>query len=265
MKLSKIFIYPIKSLAGVEVNSSKLDELGLEYDRRWMIISNSDGKALTQREYAELSQFCVNIKSDQIHITHRKNSKFEITLPLTLTVGETVKVKIWDDECDALKADSIANTLLSAQINKDVALVYLPLNRGRVVNQKYANPSDRTAFTDGFPMLICGEESLNYLNSKLDEALTMERFRPNLIFNGGNPHCEDKFQNFTIGSTHLKAVKPCSRCVITTINPLTSQKGIEPLKTLATYRVFDNKVMFGMNVICISGDSIRIGDTIIVK
>lgn len=265
MKLSKIIIYPIKSLAGVEINSSKFDELGLEFDRRWMIISNSDGKALTQREYAELSQFGITIKSNQIEITHRRNLNFLITLPLILTDGDTVRVKIWDDECEALKADSRVNDLLSSQINKDVSLVYLPINRGRVVNQKYANPSDRTAFTDGFPMLICGEESLNLLNSKLDEELTIERFRPNLVFTGGSPHCEDDFNDFTIGSTHLKAVKPCSRCVITTINPLTSEKGIEPLKTLATYRVIDNKVMFGMNVIRINGSSINVGDTILVK
>lgn len=262
MEISKIIIYPIKSLGGIELQETEIDQFGLKYDRRWMIIS-SNGKALTQRENHDLSQFLVTIINETIIISHKKDQQFQIVLPLSISRGKECEVSIWNDTCIALEADEVANKRLSMKLGQDVKLVYLPPQNGRIVDTKYAQNGETTSFTDGFQILILGEESVNLLNSKLEEKVTYHRFRPNLLFKGGTPHCEDEFGDFSIGEAHFKAVKPCSRCVVTTINPETSKVGKEPLKTLHTYRLINQKVMFGMNVIVKNANTIRVGDAII--
>lgn len=263
MEISKIIIYPIKSLGGIELQESEIDQFGLKYDRRWMIIS-SNGKALTQRENHQLSQFMVFIIDENIIISHKKDNLFQIVLPLSISTGKESQVSIWNDICIALEADDDINKSFSMKLEQDVKLVYLPAQNGRVVDTKYAKEGETTSFTDGFQILILGEESVTLLNSKLEEKVTYQRFRPNLLFKGGTPHCEDEFGNFAISKAHFKAVKPCSRCVVTTINPETSQTSKEPLKTLQTYRLINQKVMFGMNVVIKNGATIRVGDSIIL-
>ncbi len=259
MRLTKIIIYPIKSLGSVELDFALIDDFGLQYDRRWMLI-NREGKALTQRELPELSLLNVVLDDDQIIVTHKVDETLQINVPLTISDGEKMNVKIWEDECIALKAESSINEQFTKKLGMNVSLVYLPDANGRIVNTQYANKQEITSFTDGFPVLIIGEESLNLLNSKLEEKVTMNRFRPNLVFSGEVAHCEDEFKIFRIGNAYFKAVKPCSRCVVTNINPSTSSKGVEPLKTLNTYRNFNNKVMFGMNILVQSGKVVRVGD-----
>lgn len=261
MEITKIIIYPIKSLGGVEVQESEIDLFGLKYDRRWMIVT-PNGKALTQRENHELSQFEVAIVNDKIKVTHKQDFSFQVNLPLSITNGIESEVAIWNDNCIALEATGSINQLFTQKIGQDVKLVYLPEQNGRIIDTKYAHKGEITSFTDGFQILILGEEAVSLLNSKLEEELTYKRFRPNLLFSGGTPHCEDHFGDFSIGKAFFQAVKPCSRCVITTINPETSKTSKEPLKTLQTYRLINQKVMFGMNVIVKSGDLIRVGDSI---
>lgn len=261
MKLTKIIIYPIKSLGGVELQESELDHFGLKYDRRWMLITDN-GKALTQRENHSLSQFIVALNNDTVIVRHKEDELFEAKIPLTLNEGISTNVTIWNDTCNAFEAEESINTLFSKKIGESVKLVYLPDLNGRTIDTKYAKNGEKTSFTDGFQILILGEESINFLNSKLEEKITYHRFRPNLIFSGGQPNCEDNFRDFTIGNSHFKGLKQCSRCVITTINPANSKTGKEPLKTLNTYRLINQKVMFGMNVIHIKGSKIRVGEGI---
>ena len=125
----------------------------------------------------------------------------------------------------------------------------MPENLHRQVDTKYASKGDITSFSDGYPFLIIGQESLNLLNSKLEKPLPINRFRPNLVFNGGQPHDEDRWKQFSINDITFYGVKPCSRCVVTTVDQETGSAGTEPLRTLTTYRKFDHKVNFGMNLL----------------
>jgi uncharacterized protein YcbX len=141
-------------------------------------------------------------------------------------------------------------------------MVYQPFESKRLIDQKYAKENELVSFADGYPFLIIGQSSLDDLNLRLDEPLPMNRFRPNIVFTGGEPYQEDKMNRFKVANIAFYGVKPCARCVITTTNQETSERLAEPLKTLATYRKFENKVLFGMNLLNEGWGEIRVGDKI---
>jgi uncharacterized protein YcbX len=141
-------------------------------------------------------------------------------------------------------------------------LVYMPEDAQRKVDPNYAHGEEITSFSDGFPLLLIGQASLDDLNSRLSQPITMERFRPNIVFTGGIPYQEDEMATFDIAGIRFYGVKPCARCVITTIDILTGEKGKEPLKTLSKYRQRDNKLYFGQNCLHQSGGQIAVGDVI---
>ena len=116
-----------------------------------------------------------------------------------------------------------------------------------------------------YPVLIIGQSSLDDLNQRMKEPLPMNRFRPNIVFTGGEPYEEDGWKNFRIGQNRFVGVKPCSRCVLTTVNQDTGKKGIEPLATLSTYRMRNNKVYFGQNLIPLDHNEIAEGDEIVLE
>ena len=132
----------------------------------------------------------------------------------------------------------------------------------QTVDEKYSKNNEIVSFADGYPFLIIGQASLDDLNSKLEEPLPMNRFRPNIVFTGGEPFQEDEMKKFKINDITFYGVKPCARCVITTTNQETAERLHEPLKTLATYRKFENKVMFGMNLLNEGEGEIKVGDEI---
>jgi uncharacterized protein YcbX len=135
----------------------------------------------------------------------------------------------------------------------------MPDSTKRIVAAEYAN-NKLVGFADGYPFLIIGEESLNDLNNRLEEPLPMNRFRTNFVFSGGKSFDEDNWKTIRIGDLVFHSVKPCARCVITTINQNTGIKDKEPLKTLAAFRQKDNKVMFGMNLVADGTGNVKVGD-----
>jgi hypothetical protein len=120
----------------------------------------------------------------------------------------------------------------------------------------------RVSFADAFPLLLISEESLADLNTRLPTRVPMNRFRPNLVIAGGEPHVEDRLTTFRIGRLEFKCVKPCDRCVVTTTDQATAERGPEPLRTLATYRKVDGKVLFGQNVVQLTTGRLRIGEPV---
>jgi hypothetical protein len=144
-------------------------------------------------------------------------------------------------------------------------LVYFPEENSRPVDPRYKVNGEQVSLADAYPFLIIGQSSFEDLNSKLQEPVPMNRFRPNFVFTGGKPFEEDTWRNFSIGSTRFVGVKPCDRCVLTTVNQETGQKGVEPLKTLTSYRKRDNKVYFGQNLVALDHKRIQIGDLITLQ
>lgn len=246
--VSQIIIYPIKSMEGISLKEWKLDRFGLALDRRWMLV-DAHGDFITQRQTPELCLFTVSIVSNGIRIQHKQDAQFRVVVPFEPVETDTMKVKVWGDEVEAQLVSKQVDVALGNCLGRQVHLVKMPETALRQVDTRYANNGTGTAFTDGFPLLMIGEASLDHLNSKLKTPVPMRRFRPNLVMRGGLPHQEDHIGKFTIGELEFEGVKPCSRCVVTTIDDATGQKSAEPLTTLATYRKDGDKIMFGMNVI----------------
>jgi len=242
--LTQINIYPIKSLGGISLQSSLVEERGLQYDRRWMLVDEQN-KFITQRLHPEMALLTVEIKNDLLTIKHKQNQLSPLTiLPLPYD-EEEINVQIWKDNVNAIKYSSDANDWFTEAIGFKCNLVYMHDSTKRKVDLKYAK-NKMVGFADGYPFLIIGEESLNDLNKRLEEPLPMNRFRTNFVFSGGKPFNEDNWKTIKIGNVVFHSTKSCPRCVITTINQDTGIKGKEPLKTLATFRQKDNNVMFGM-------------------
>jgi uncharacterized protein YcbX len=247
--VSQLFIYPVKSLGGIALNQSKIEERGLQYDRRWMLC-NEQNEFISQRELKELALFKLQFTNSGFGVQYKNELPFEIPFSIN---GKTENVKVWDDSCEAIEYKK-ASDWFSKTLNFTCKLFYMPNETERKVNEKYTVNNEITSFSDGFPILIIGQESLNDLNNKLKEKVEINRFRPNIVFNGGKAFDEDNFSNFSINNIRFKGVKLCARCVVTTINQTTGKSSVEPLKTLATYRNQDNNVMFGKNVIALQAN-----------
>ena len=267
LRLSEIWIYPIKSLGGIRVKSARVFEKGLEYDRRWMLIDR-DNDFMTQRIYPKMALFKLQFQSrwwlgSKFKITHGKDS---IRLsPHHSCLSKPIKAIIWDDEVEVYEVDKKYSTWFSQHLGIECKLVSFPESNSRLVDQKYQINHEHVSLADAYPLLLIGEQSLADLNSRLEEPVPMNRFRPNLVVSGSQPYEEDGWKNFSVGRNKFAAVKPCARCVLTTVNQNTGEKGVEPLATLSKYRKQDNKVLFGQNLIAIDHDEIQEGDEIILE
>jgi uncharacterized protein YcbX len=176
-------------------------------------------------------------------------------------IGLEIKVRVWDDWCGSIdQGDEIARWL-SDYLECECRLVRLADMTVRHLDERYSR-SGETGFADGFPFLLISEESLTDLNGRLVEPLPMNRFRPNIVATGSSSYAEDGWQTIRIGTLEFRVVKPCARCVITTVDQATGNKGTEPLKTLATYRKSERGVMFGQNLVHCGSGSISVGDPI---
>jgi uncharacterized protein YcbX len=260
LTVSKIFIYPIKSLGGIAVSSAFVTDRGLQYDRRWMLIDEHN-TFLTQREIATMALFGVAIQKEDLLVTHKPGGA-AILIPFKPQTNEMLTVEVWSDQCKAVVVSHEANQWFSDKLGINCRLVYMPDAVNRRVDGRYATNKEIVSFADGYPMLLIGQSSLDDLNSRLQEKLTIQRFRPNIVFTGGEPFEEDELEVFKIKDILFYGVKLCARCVVTTIHPDTAITGKEPLRTLATYRMRNNNIYFGQNLLHKGEGWIEIGDTI---
>ena len=258
LKLSEIWIYPIKSLGGIPLTSSRVSPKGLQYDRRWMLVDEK-GTFMTQRAFPRMAKFKLKLREDHLQIRFDED---RLEVPLIIKTGKELKVQIWNDMVTALEASDDLSEWFMERLGINCRLVFFPEENPRLVDPQYALNSDHASLADAYPFLIIGQESLNDLNSRLDTPVPMNRFRPNFVFTGGEAFHEDHWKEFAIGKNRFVAVKPCSRCVLTTVNQDTGEKGIEPLKTLSTYRRVENKTYFGQNLIALDYTEVHVNDVI---
>jgi uncharacterized protein YcbX len=259
--ISELYIYPIKSLAGIAVDSAAVTSRGLQYDRRLMLVDENNC-FLTQREFPEMALLQPVITDDGLYIQHKKNTISPLFIPNHPPGNSTVPVTIWDDTCEGQLYDASINQWFSQVLGLSCKLAYMPDTGNREVDKRYALNNEITSFADGYPMLLIGRASLDDLNSRLAAPLPMNRFRPNIVFTGGDPFLEDQLHQFSINGIEFTCVKPCARCVMTTINQDDISVSKEPLRTLATYRQKDNKILFGQNLLHKGDGIIRTGNTI---
>lgn len=260
--ISGLFIYPIKSLGGIELDTVLVTDRGLQYDRRWMLV-DANGRFLTQREHPVMALLQVSLKAGQLQVVHKLHPEESIQIPLELSNGTELSVTVWDDTVKALLVDEDLDHWFSRQLGMNCRLVYMPDSSHREVDPRYANQHEITSFSDAYPMLLIGQASMDDLNTRLSSPVPMNRFRPNIVVEGWGPYEEDNIGSFQAGAVKFTAVKPCARCVLTTINQDTGEKGKDPLKTLASYRTQNNKVLFGQNLIHIGSGYLEKGMNII--
>lgn len=258
LRLSEIWIYPIKGLGGIRLKSAKVFPKGLQYDRRFMLV-DENGIFMTQRILPTMALFKVSLIGDQLFI-HFNNEFINVPVTPPGQLGKTVQ--IWDDTVTAHEVGENFNEWFSSRLSLNCKLVYFPESNPRPVDPKYKVNDEHVSLADAYPFLIIGQSSLDDLNDRLKETLPMNRFRPNFVFTGGTPFEEDTWRNFSIGSNHFVGVKPCARCAVPTINQETAEKGIEPTRTLATYRAWNNKIYFGQNLVALDHTLVAEGDVI---
>ncbi len=261
LQVSQLFIYPIKSLGGIANQSVQLTNTGFKHDRRWMLVDEQH-VFLSQRSHLQMALLHITQTDAGFIVSKYKDTHLQVTIPFITPPVKKIKVSIWDDACDAIEVSDIHNEWFSDMLNTKCKLVYMPDDSLRPVDKRYAANDEITSFSDGYPIMMIGQSSLDNLNNKLAEKLPMNRFRPNIVFTGGHAHIEDEMAAFTIDETEFSGVKPCSRCTVTTINQQTGGQGKEPLKTLATYRMKNNKIYFGQNILQQQNGVIHVGSKI---
>jgi uncharacterized protein YcbX len=202
---------------------------------------------VTQRTHPRLALARPTFTRDRLRVSAPGLPDLE--LPLQPAAGVSVEVTVWSDLCEAVWLGDGPARWCSELVGAPVSLVYMPELTIRVASSAYAPEGARVSFADAFPFLLLSEESLADLNRRLASPLPMNRFRPNLVIRGGGPFHEDGLDHFRIGKLGLRAVKPCDRCVVTTVDQDTGEQGREPLRTLATYRRRGGEVYFGQNVV----------------
>ena len=263
LQLSEIHIYPIKSLGGIRLSEAQLTPRGLAYDRRWMLVDEQG--FLTQREIPRMALLEVSLQADYLEVRSPTGAS-PLTIPLTLPRDASTKpVPIWDDTTTAQPVSEEADKWFSEILHHPCSLMYMPDFSERTKVGKTSGKVQPVSFADSYPALLIGQASLDDLNTRLTEPVPMNRFRPNLVFTGGEAYEEDQWHEFNIGDATCWAEKSCVRCSVVTIDQETSARGKEPLATLAQYRKQDNKVLFGQSILFEPEKIICEGDAIQVR
>ncbi|MEP7226937.1 MAG: MOSC N-terminal beta barrel domain-containing protein [Gemmatimonadales bacterium] len=262
LRLTGLTIYPIKSTRGIALDASDVDQFGLRYDRRWMVVDQS-GVFLSQRSHPCLALVVPSISDGTLQVD--APGMPTLRTPLHPRVSVATSVTVWDDTCPATWVGERATEWFSQFLRSACSLVHMADDVVRPANPAFAPPGVRVGFADAFPFLMISEESLADLNRRLADPLPMNRFRPNLVVAGGEPYAEDGLGKIEIGGVRLRAVKPCERCLVTTTDQATGERGKEPLRTLATYRKVGKNLMFGQNMVHENAGRLRVGDPVTIR
>lgn len=250
LSLSGLYRYPLKSGRGEVLQRSAVDGLGLNGDRRWMVVDAQSGRFITQRLLPQMSQISA-LYDERGGLLLSAPGCEPLSVPLPEPEQNLRGVTVWSDSLQVPDAGDAAADWLSALLGKSYRLVQVPEQRARQVDTGYAQPGDQVAFADGFPLLLIGQASLDDLSQRLGRPLSMLRFRPNLVITGSEAFAEDSWKRIRIGEVEFEVAKGCSRCILITVDPQTGERGSdrEPLATLRTYREREGQVYFGQNLL----------------
>ena len=258
--LSALNIFPVKSCAPLPLDSATVEPRGLRNDRR-CVVTDETGKFLTGRQHPRLTLLRVVPDGDALVVTTDGMPPLRLVPPAT---DARFDVTVWANTIAALSAGFTADAWISLFLDMPARLAYMDDACVRPVTREYSREGDEVSFADAFPLLVISEAALDALNEKLATPVPMLRFRPNLVVANTAPHAEDGWKRIRIGGIEFDLVKPCSRCVFTTVDFEKGEfdPGGEPLKTLITYRRGERGVTFGQNVIPRGIGTVRVGDEV---
>jgi uncharacterized protein len=252
MQITQIWIYPIKSCAGVGLSEGVLGERGLQHDRQWMVVDQA-GKLVTQREVPRLVWVRPQVTDTELIVNAPEMPELRLKRSET---GESKRVSVWNDVMDAVNFPE-AREWFRHYTKKDVDLVYLPDSSPRPMNPKFG--TRQLTFVDGNPLHIISESSVAELNQRLATPIELSRFRANLVFSGAEPYAEDAWTKIKIGDIPFSVYEACQRCVMLNVDPASAVTGKEPLATLARYRRQGQHVLFGQNINHLGGGVVKVG------
>lgn len=260
LTLSQLHVFPVKSLRGLSPQSWPLDARGLQNDRRYMLV-DEQGRFLTQRQQHRMALINVHWQDGRLRLSAEGKQQREV--PVHEEPAQLRAVEVWGEQQQGFdQGDAVANWL-GEFLGVSCRLVRHDLNSPRAVDPDYARAGDVVSFSDGFPFLVLSEASVATLSKQAEVELDIRRFRPNLVIQGCEPFEEDQWRRIRIGQIEFELVKPCSRCIIPTIDPNTGERGPEPMRTLMATRRRENKVYLGQNAIQRSvGERLVVGDRV---
>ena len=237
-KITQLYTYPIKSLGGISLQTVELTSKGLEYDRYWMLV-DEDGNLVSQRDTPQMALFQTSFVAEGVRVVYEGDA---LTIPFASQSKTTKTVQLWGETLAALQENDLINQWFSERLLKEVLLVRPASPQNRFTK----NHTDAEVnFPDSSQFLVIGQAALDFLNEKLDTPIHINRFRPNIVFEGGTPHLEDTWTSIRIEMALFESIKSCARCTMINLEQETATRGKEPLRTLAKYRFCDNKIWFG--------------------
>ncbi len=255
--LTTIHRYPFKSAAAETLASAVVEPLGLAGDRRWMAVDDN-GRFITAREHGRMWLISATLDGDILQLATDGATAIRID-PSEL--GERIDVTLWKDRLSVRTGARNADAWMSDFLGQPVRAVHLDQQTHRAVDPDHSQPGDEVSLADGYPLLLISQASLDGLNARLDQPVEMLRFRPSLVVTADNAHAEDNWKRIRIGDVEFDVVKPCSRCLLPTVDPTTGIRDPsgQPMRTLTRYRSSAKGVMFGQNLIPRGTGVIRIG------
>jgi len=275
--IARLFVYPVKSCAGVELDEALLIETGLEFDRAWMVV-DAEGEFVSQRDLPRMALVRPQLKHSEMVLRAPGMLALHIAFD---RVEQPVRAKVWKDEVAAYDMGDIAAQWFSDFLSEpgrpqQLRMVRFDPEQRRLSSLKWTEGVEAlNQFADGFPLLVASEGSLAELNAKLGAAghpaVGIERFRPNIVLAGVEAHDEDRVETLHIataeGEVLMRPVKPCARCPIPDIDPATAVSSPEVGDMLRSYRSdprVDGAITFGMNAIVLQGleHALRVGQPV---
>jgi uncharacterized protein YcbX len=265
--LASIHLYPLKATRAIDLTESLVEPWGLAGDRRWLLVDDA-GRFISQREEASLTQ--VNVRyapwPEQIVVSADGKPPVTVLTPSQASGAELTWVTVWRSKVQAAAAGSAADDWFSGFLGREVRLVYLDDPSRREVDPEYGKAGDTVSFADGYPLLLTNMSSLDALGRWLNEdgypAVPMNRFRPNVVVAEAAAWAEDGWRRIRIGAMTFRVVKPCGRCLVTTIDQRTGERGRQPLHMLGRRRRFGQLLVFGQNLVPDAPGVIRVGEQV---
>jgi hypothetical protein len=264
--LASIHIYPVKAGRAIDLAEAEVEPCGLAGDRRWLV-TDPDGQFITQRAEPTLALVgaCYDAAGN-LHLSAPGQPPLPVAAPAEARGAEMLWVSVWQSKVRAAAAGDQADAWFSGYLGRPVRLVHLDDPARRQVDPEFGVPEDRVSFADGYPLLLTSMGSLDALGRWLIEdaqpAVPMTRFRPSVVVAGAAPWAEDGWRRIQIGPVPFRVAKPCGRCVVTTIDQQTAERGRQPLAMLGRRRRFGQQLVFGQNLIPDATGTIRVGDPV---
>jgi len=267
LKVHSIYHYPVKSCAPVQLQSAQITPSGFLNDRRWMVVDSETGKFVTQRKDVKMARLQAGFSDGVLALSYSDGAS-STSLDVEITKTTEISTEVWGDTPYGWDQGDQVASWLSEILGKSVRLAYIDDDQLRRVDPDYADASDQVGFADGFPFLITTTSSIEQFNRDLGYDISITRFRPNIVIQSDSldslePYAEDNWKSISINGIQFDLVKPCSRCVMPSINPDSLEKERSVIETLVATRKKENATYFGQNALHrVKEGLISVGDTV---